>query len=241
MIVVLSTQGWCPAVLLLLQFHALEGCSISYSGTSSRYRTAPTEEGSKVTTEHCREVTSAAGCLTVLDCRCLARTFRTEFFSEVSSVLAQTRPKRCYLILEVLSMLSGPTFGNTSASTGGVLSPSVKAKRMRPNLFFRGDSSALLSLRAPGGTGVNGLFFSAGCVFKNSADMMCKARRLLSQPSNRTEGGCVRGQEYELVWMMRLSRRDIVDTCLTRTHGTLRIVWNNATKVVCMIEVRKQW
>ena len=66
--------------------------------------------------------------------------------------------------------MSGPREGNTHASTGRVISPSVGSKRVCPQIL-RGDPSALLRLIVPVGTAKLSVPFIVGCVWTKLTEM----------------------------------------------------------------------
>ena len=68
------------------------------------------------------------------------------------------------------NILSGPRLGNTNASTGRVISPKVRLKRMYPRIS-NADPSALFNCIAPGGTCFRGKCCSIGCDLMKDADI----------------------------------------------------------------------
>ena len=94
--------------------------------------------------------------------RCVALILMRELAKESSSVFQFKLAPKAPIILLSSSILSGPRLGKTSASTGRVISPSVRLKRMYPKISSC-DPSALRRLIAFGGTANISVFFKVGC------------------------------------------------------------------------------
>ena len=66
--------------------------------------------------------------------RCVAYTLIRELAKKSSSVCQYKLATKAPIILLSRSILSGSRLGKTNASTGTVIPPSVRIKRMSPNL-----------------------------------------------------------------------------------------------------------
>ena len=99
--------------------------------------------------------------------RCVAFTFIRELAKKSSSVFQFKLAPKAPIKLLSSSILSGPRLGKTSASTGRVISPSVRLKRMY-FMISSCDGSALRRFIAFGRTADISVFFKVGCWRKKS-------------------------------------------------------------------------